>query len=106
MPQIFDNIELKLVEGLRAVLPAATASACCVGYLYLRGWGQVADLAEGLSSGEPIWEKMKQFRGAAARAAGGGREAGCGDQGHPSGACVLNAALIMVACAIYNKRSV
>ena len=37
MPQIFDNIELKLLEGLHAVLPAATASACCVGSLNLRG---------------------------------------------------------------------
>ncbi len=52
MPQIFDNIELKLVEGLRAVLPAATASSFCVGYLNLRGWGQVADFVEGLPGGE------------------------------------------------------
>jgi hypothetical protein len=36
MPQIFDNIELKLLEGLHAVLPAATASSFCVGYLNLR----------------------------------------------------------------------
>jgi hypothetical protein len=32
-----------------AVLPAATASSFCVGYLNLRGWGQVVDLVEGLS---------------------------------------------------------
>jgi hypothetical protein len=37
MPQIFDSIELKLLDGLHAVLPAATASAFCVGLLNLRG---------------------------------------------------------------------
>jgi type I restriction enzyme M protein len=50
MPQIFDNIELKLLEGLHAVLPAATASTFCVGYLNLLAWGQLADLVEGLPS--------------------------------------------------------
>lgn len=48
MPQIFDNIDLRLFEGLRAVLPAAQSSSFCVGYLNLRDWGQLADLVEGL----------------------------------------------------------
>lgn len=52
MPQIFDNIALKLLEGLHAALPDATASSFCVGYLNLRGWGRVADLVEGLPGGE------------------------------------------------------
>lgn len=52
MPQIFDTIELKLLEGLLAALPNATASSFCVGYLNLRGWGQVADLVEGLPGGD------------------------------------------------------
>lgn len=52
MPRIFDNIELKLVTGLQSVLPAATASSFCVGYLNLRGWGQLADLVENLPGGE------------------------------------------------------
>ena len=52
MPQIFDNIELKLLEGLHAALSAATASSFCVGYLNLRGWGQVADLLEALPGRE------------------------------------------------------
>lgn len=52
MPQIFDNIELKLLEGLHAVLPVATASSFCVGYLNLRGWGHLADLVEGLPGGD------------------------------------------------------
>lgn len=52
MPQIFDNIALKLLEGLHAALPDATASSFCVGYLNLRGWGRVADLVEDLPGGE------------------------------------------------------
>ncbi len=44
MPQIFDNIELKLLDGPGKLLPGAEASAFCVGYLNLRGWGRVADL--------------------------------------------------------------
>lgn len=52
MPQIFDNIELKLLEGLHAALPAATASAFCIGYLNLRGWGQLADLVDTLPGGD------------------------------------------------------
>lgn len=52
MPQIFDNIGSKLTHGLRAVLPAAESCSFCVGYLNLRGWGQLADLVEGLSGGD------------------------------------------------------
>lgn len=52
MPQIFDNIEHKLFEGLRCLLRGAESCAFCVGYLNLRGWGQVADLVEGLPGGE------------------------------------------------------
>lgn len=52
MPQIFDNILLKLFDGLRAVLPEAEACSFCVGYLNLRGWGQLADFVERLPGGE------------------------------------------------------
>jgi hypothetical protein len=52
MPQIFDKIELKLLEGLHAVLPAATASSFYASYLNLRGWGQLAELVESLPGGE------------------------------------------------------
>jgi len=52
MPQIFDNIELTLLRGLHAVFPQATAGSFCVGYLNLRGWGQEADLVEGLPGGD------------------------------------------------------
>jgi hypothetical protein len=48
MPQIFDNIELTLLRGLHVVFPQATAGSFCVGYLNLRGWGQVADLGIGI----------------------------------------------------------
>jgi superfamily II DNA or RNA helicase len=52
MPQIFDNIRVKLTEGLRAVLPEADSCSFCVGYLNLRGWGQLADLVEDLPGGD------------------------------------------------------
>lgn len=52
MPQIFDNIHLKLTQGLRAVLAAANSCSFCVGYLNLRGWGQLADLVEDLPGGD------------------------------------------------------
>ncbi|MCI0429316.1 MAG: hypothetical protein L0210_02055 [Rhodospirillales bacterium] len=52
MPQIIDNIELKLFKGLRAVLPEARSCSFCIGYLNLRGWGQLADLVEGLHGGD------------------------------------------------------
>ncbi len=52
MPQIFDNIELKLFKGLHAVLPEARSCSFCIGYLNLRGWGQLADLVEGLPGGD------------------------------------------------------
>jgi hypothetical protein len=52
MPQIFDNIQLKLTDGLGAVLPHAEWCSFCVGYLHLRGWGQVADRVEALPGGD------------------------------------------------------
>jgi PLD-like domain len=52
MPQIFDNIRLRLFDGLRAVLPEAEACSFCVGYLNLRGWGQLADFVERLPGGD------------------------------------------------------
>jgi|GEM_PF-915714 len=48
MPTIFDNITTPLVDGLRKALPGATAASFCVGYLNLRGWGQLADLVDTL----------------------------------------------------------
>ncbi|MCL6430097.1 MAG: NgoFVII family restriction endonuclease [Anaerolineae bacterium] len=51
MPTIFDNITFTLSDGLRRVLTEAHASAFCVGYLNLRGWGQVADLVERFKGG-------------------------------------------------------
>ncbi|MBI2928234.1 MAG: NgoFVII family restriction endonuclease [Verrucomicrobia bacterium] len=52
MPRIFDNIRVKLSEGLRDILPEAQSCSFCVGYLNLRGWGQIADLIERLPGGE------------------------------------------------------
>jgi len=52
MPTIFDNIRFPLADGLRNVLPGAAAASFCVGYLNLRGWGQLADLVESLPGGD------------------------------------------------------
>ena len=52
MPRIFDNIELKLLEGLRAVLFEVISCSFCVGYLNLRGWGQLAGLIQELPGGD------------------------------------------------------
>ncbi len=52
MPQIFDNIHAALTDGLRQVLEDAVSASFCVGYLNLRGWGQIADRVERLEGGE------------------------------------------------------
>jgi hypothetical protein len=52
MPQIYDNVESPLVDGLRRILPEAVACSFCVGYLSLRGWDQLADLVEHLSGSD------------------------------------------------------
>lgn len=52
MPKIYDNIDEKLVKGLAAVLQGANAFSCCVGYLNLRGWDQIANYVEALPGGE------------------------------------------------------
>jgi len=51
MPTIYDNIERKLIKGLRDLLPDAYAAAFCVGYLNLRGWDQIADFVQKLPGG-------------------------------------------------------
>lgn len=42
MPRIFDNKDLPLAPALRETLEQAVALDACVGYLNLRGWGQIA----------------------------------------------------------------
>lgn len=51
MPQIYDNIHLHLIDGLRQFAGAAQSCAFCVGYLNLRGWDQLADLVDTLPGG-------------------------------------------------------
>mgnify|MGYP000213726975 FL=1 len=52
MPRIFDNVALRLIEGLGEVLPEAVACSFCVGYLNLRGWDQIAEYIERLEGGD------------------------------------------------------
>jgi len=52
MPTIYDNIEQKLLDGLRKFFDEkAKAAAFCVGYLNLRGWEPLLDLVERLAGG-------------------------------------------------------
>ena len=58
MSRIYDNIDLKFVEGLKQLV--SNTGVCrvdfCVGYFNLRGWGAIADLVDSLSGAE-VYEK-------------------------------------------------
>jgi superfamily II DNA or RNA helicase len=50
MPRILDNQELLLAPALRETLQQAVALDACVGYLNLRGWGQIAGAVDDLAA--------------------------------------------------------
>lgn len=52
MPTIFDNIEQKLLEGLKESLRLSYRSDFCTGYLNLRGWKDIAAEVDQFEGGE------------------------------------------------------
>lgn len=48
MPKIYDNIQLKLKEGLNRTLASANRADFCIGYFNLRGWTQLYNFVDNL----------------------------------------------------------
>ena len=54
MPTIYDNIEKKLLDGLKAALQVAKRGDFCVGYFNLRGWRSIAAEIDNIAAEENV----------------------------------------------------
>lgn len=54
MPNIYDNKESTLLDGLHRIMQKATGCSFCVGYLNLRGWGKLANMIDTFAGGEEM----------------------------------------------------
>lgn len=48
MPTIYDNVENKLLEGLKIAFKKARKASFCVGYFHLRGWKEISAVIRSL----------------------------------------------------------
>ena len=63
MARIYDNIDIKFVEGLQGIITSLGVKRVdfCVGYFNLRGWSIVADLIDKLN-GDLVYENDKRVK--------------------------------------------
>ena len=50
MPTIYDNIDTKLLDGLKEALEVSQRGDFCVGYFNLRGWRKISGEIDALPS--------------------------------------------------------
>jgi hypothetical protein len=62
MPTIYDNIENKLIDGLKEYIINSNRVDFCVGYFNLRGWKGISDSIDNLVGEEVIENDVPKNR--------------------------------------------